>query len=154
MRSEPPLCHAAERISASEASAKDDGVDLDALAAEIEGPSKEPKGKKKKKGVKKEDYDEEEVLKELEELSLEAHGGRAKTEEAEVAPPPAPQAPPPAPQAPPPAPPSDSDDGNISRFKTKKQTVEPKKEPEAPPPQEAAPIAAAEEQDEAEPMGE
>ncbi|KAK1876261.1 Eukaryotic translation initiation factor 5B [Dissostichus eleginoides] len=63
-----------------EDSAKDDGVDLDALAAEIEGAgaSKEPKGKKKKKGVKKEDYDEEEILKELEELSLETHGGKAK----------------------------------------------------------------------------
>lgn len=40
-------------------SAKDDGIDLDALAAEIEGAgaSKEPKGKKKKKGAKKDDYE-------------------------------------------------------------------------------------------------
>lgn len=40
-------------------SAKDDGIDIDALAAEIEGAgaSKEPKGKKKKKGAKKDDYE-------------------------------------------------------------------------------------------------
>lgn len=38
-------------------SAKDD--DIDALAAEIEGAgaSKEPKGKKKKKGAKKDDFE-------------------------------------------------------------------------------------------------
>lgn len=40
-------------------SAKDDGIDIDALAAEIEGAgaSKEPKGKKKKKGAKKDDFE-------------------------------------------------------------------------------------------------
>lgn len=40
-------------------SAKDDGVDIDALAAEIEGAgaSKEPKGKKKKKGAKKDEFE-------------------------------------------------------------------------------------------------
>ncbi|XP_054479635.1 eukaryotic translation initiation factor 5B [Anoplopoma fimbria] len=79
-----------------EDSAKDD-VDLDALAAEIEGAgaSKEPKGKKKKKGAKKEDYDEDEILKELEELSLETHGGKGKkadaAEEAEIVEPPKPE---------------------------------------------------------------
>lgn len=43
----------------SPCSAKDDGIDIDALAAEIEGAgaSKEPKGKKKKKGAKKDDYE-------------------------------------------------------------------------------------------------
>ncbi|XP_031734432.1 eukaryotic translation initiation factor 5B-like [Anarrhichthys ocellatus] len=63
-----------------EDSAKDDGVDIDALAAEIEGAGalKEVKGKKKKKGAKKEDYDEDDILKELEELSLETRGGKAK----------------------------------------------------------------------------
>lgn len=40
-------------------SAKDDGVDIDALAAEIEGAgaSKEQKGKKKKKGAKRDDFE-------------------------------------------------------------------------------------------------
>lgn len=40
-------------------SAKDDGVDIDALAAEIEGAgaAKESKGKKKKKGPKKDDFE-------------------------------------------------------------------------------------------------
>ncbi|KAM9767062.1 eukaryotic translation initiation factor 5B isoform 2-T2 [Menidia menidia] len=63
-----------------EDSAKDDGVDIDALAAEIEGAgaSKEQKGKKKKKGAKKEEFDEDDILKELEELSLETQGGKAK----------------------------------------------------------------------------
>ncbi|XP_075904660.1 eukaryotic translation initiation factor 5B [Nelusetta ayraudi] len=63
-----------------EDSAKDDGIDIDALAAEIEGAgaSKEPKGKKKKKGAKKDDYDEDDILKELEELSLENQGGKGK----------------------------------------------------------------------------
>ncbi|KAM6958625.1 eukaryotic translation initiation factor 5B [Tautogolabrus adspersus] len=67
-----------------EDSAKDDGIDIDALAAEIEGAgaSKEPKGKKKKKGAKKDDYDEEDILKELEELSLETQGGKAKKTDA------------------------------------------------------------------------
>uniref|UniRef100_A0A3B5K2T4 Eukaryotic translation initiation factor 5B n=1 Tax=Takifugu rubripes TaxID=31033 RepID=A0A3B5K2T4_TAKRU len=63
-----------------ECNAKDDGVDIDALAAEIEGAgaSKEIKGKKKKKGAKKDDFDEDDILKELEELSLEARGGKGK----------------------------------------------------------------------------
>ncbi|XP_071335760.1 eukaryotic translation initiation factor 5B isoform X1 [Trachinotus anak] len=80
-----------------EDSAKDDGIDIDALAAEIEGAgaSKEPKGKKKKKGAKKDDFDEDDILKELEELSLEAQGGKAKkadtTEEVESVEPPKPE---------------------------------------------------------------
>ncbi|KAM7365823.1 hypothetical protein PAMP_016725 [Pampus punctatissimus] len=67
-----------------EDSAKDDGIDIDALAAEIEGAgaSKEPKGKKKKKGAKKDDFDEDDILKELEELSLETQGGKAKKTDA------------------------------------------------------------------------
>ncbi|XP_018516837.1 eukaryotic translation initiation factor 5B [Lates calcarifer] len=78
-----------------EDSAKDDGIDIDALAAEIEGAgaSKEPKGKKvKKKGGKKDDFDEDDILKELEELSLETQGGKGKktdtTEEVEIVEPP------------------------------------------------------------------
>ncbi|XP_077199626.1 eukaryotic translation initiation factor 5B isoform X2 [Paroedura picta] len=69
----------------SEDSAKDD-IDVDALAAEIEGAgaAKEqepPKSKgKKKKEKKKQEYDEDDILKELEELSLEAHGGKAEKE--------------------------------------------------------------------------
>ncbi|XP_030264994.1 eukaryotic translation initiation factor 5B [Sparus aurata] len=80
-----------------EDSAKDDGIDIDALAAEIEGAgaSKEPKGKKKKKGAKKDEFDEEDILKELEELSLEAQGGKGKksdtTEEVEIVEPPKPE---------------------------------------------------------------
>ncbi|XP_073318748.1 eukaryotic translation initiation factor 5B isoform X2 [Pagrus major] len=80
-----------------EDSAKDDGIDIDALAAEIEGAgaSKEPKGKKKKKGAKKDDFDEEDILKELEELSLETQGGKGKksdaTEEVESVEPPKPE---------------------------------------------------------------
>lgn len=80
-----------------EDSAKDDGVDIDALAAEIEGAgaSKEQKGKKKKKGAKRDDFDEDDILKELEELSLEAQGGKAKktdaAEEAEAPEPPKPE---------------------------------------------------------------
>ncbi|XP_058474603.1 eukaryotic translation initiation factor 5B [Solea solea] len=71
-----------------EDSAKGDDIDIDALAAEIEGAgaSKEPKGKKnKKKGAKKDDFDEDDILKELEELTLETHGGKKLdvTEEAE-----------------------------------------------------------------------
>ncbi|XP_060754859.1 eukaryotic translation initiation factor 5B [Neoarius graeffei] len=62
--------------------AKDDGVDIDALAAEIEGAGaakEQSKSKgKKKKGGKKEDFDEDDILKELEELSLEAQGGKPK----------------------------------------------------------------------------
>ncbi|XP_041834672.1 eukaryotic translation initiation factor 5B isoform X1 [Melanotaenia boesemani] len=78
-----------------EDSAKDDGVDIDALAAEIEGAgaSKEQKGKKKKKGAKKDDFDEDDILKELEELSMETQGGKKKdsTEEVEMAEPPKPE---------------------------------------------------------------
>ncbi|XP_043965461.1 eukaryotic translation initiation factor 5B isoform X1 [Gambusia affinis] len=80
-----------------EDSAKDDGVDIDALAAEIEGAgaSKEQKGKKKKKAAKREDFDEDDILKELEELSLEAQGGKAKkaetTEEVDAPEPPRPE---------------------------------------------------------------
>ncbi|KAG7315868.1 hypothetical protein KOW79_020734 [Hemibagrus wyckioides] len=60
--------------------AKDD-VDIDALAAEIEGAGaakEQSKGKGKKKKGKKDDFDEDDILKELEELSLETHGGKAK----------------------------------------------------------------------------
>ncbi|KAF6734915.1 Eukaryotic translation initiation factor 5B [Oryzias melastigma] len=132
---------------AGEDSAKDDGVDIDALAAEIEGAgaAKEQKGKKKKKAAKKDDFDEDDILKELEELSLETHGGKKTdaTEEVEVEPP--------RPEkkktrkgkkgggspedeeadeaneekneedkkAPPTAPPDDSDDDSSSRLKTK-----------------------------------
>ncbi|KAM8904894.1 eukaryotic translation initiation factor 5B [Spinachia spinachia] len=77
-----------------EDSNKEDAVDIDALAAEIEGAgaSKEPKGKKKKKGVKKDNYDEDDILKELEELSLETRGGRAKeADEVESVEPPKPE---------------------------------------------------------------
>uniref|UniRef100_A0A8B9QRQ2 Eukaryotic translation initiation factor 5B n=1 Tax=Anas platyrhynchos TaxID=8839 RepID=A0A8B9QRQ2_ANAPL len=66
-------------------SAKDD-IDIDALAAEIEGAGaakeQEPqksKGKKKKE-KKKQDFDEDDILKELEELSIEAQGGKADRE--------------------------------------------------------------------------
>ncbi|XP_063314902.1 eukaryotic translation initiation factor 5B isoform X2 [Pelobates fuscus] len=64
-----------------EDSTKDD-VDLDALAAEIEGAgaSKDQKAKgKKKTAKKKQDFDEDDILKELEELSLETHGGKGET---------------------------------------------------------------------------
>ncbi|XP_067419653.1 eukaryotic translation initiation factor 5B [Emydura macquarii macquarii] len=71
----------------SEDSAKDD-IDLDALAAEIEGAGaakeQEPqksKGKKKKE-KKKPEFDEDDILKELEELSVEAQGGKADREPA------------------------------------------------------------------------
>ncbi|XP_070711766.1 eukaryotic translation initiation factor 5B [Pempheris klunzingeri] len=80
-----------------EDSAKDDGIDIDALAAEIEGAgaSKESKGKKKKKGAKKDEFDEDDILKELEELSLETQGGKGKksdtTEEVESVEPPKPE---------------------------------------------------------------
>ncbi|KAJ8003816.1 hypothetical protein DPEC_G00152330 [Dallia pectoralis] len=78
-----------------EDSAKDDGIDLDKLAAEIEGAgaSKEQgKGKAKKKKEKKEDFDEDDILKELEELSLETTGAKGikKADEPESAPEPAP----------------------------------------------------------------
>ncbi|KAK2544566.1 Eif5b [Columba livia] len=69
----------------SEDSAKDD-IDIDALAAEIEGAGaakeQEPqksKGKKKK-DKKKQDFDEDDILKELEELSIEAQGGKVDRE--------------------------------------------------------------------------
>uniref|UniRef100_A0A8D0GY55 Eukaryotic translation initiation factor 5B n=1 Tax=Sphenodon punctatus TaxID=8508 RepID=A0A8D0GY55_SPHPU len=65
-----------------------DDIDLDALAAEIEGAGaakeQEPqkaKGKKKKE-KKKPEFDEEDILKELEELSLETQGGKANKEPA------------------------------------------------------------------------
>ncbi|KAI1241703.1 hypothetical protein IHE44_0005191 [Lamprotornis superbus] len=67
-------------------SAKDD-IDIDALAAEIEGAGaakdQEPqkaKGKKKKE-KKKQDFDEDDILKELEELSIEAQGGKVDREQ-------------------------------------------------------------------------
>ncbi|NWJ03463.1 IF2P factor, partial [Crypturellus undulatus] len=66
-------------------SAKDD-IDIDALAAEIEGAgaAKEPEPQKskgkKKKDKKKQDFDEDDILKELEELSLETQGGKADKE--------------------------------------------------------------------------
>uniref|UniRef100_U3JMS9 Uncharacterized protein n=1 Tax=Ficedula albicollis TaxID=59894 RepID=U3JMS9_FICAL len=66
--------------------AKDD-IDIDALAAEIEGAGaakdQEPqkaKGKKKKE-KKKQDFDEDDILKELEELSIEAQGGKVDREQ-------------------------------------------------------------------------
>ncbi|KAG9339444.1 hypothetical protein JZ751_023581 [Albula glossodonta] len=69
-----------------EDSSKDDGIDIDALAAEIEGAgaSKEQaKGRgKKKKGGKKEEFDEDDILKELEELSLETQGAKPNKEQA------------------------------------------------------------------------
>uniref|UniRef100_A0A5F5PU41 Eukaryotic translation initiation factor 5B n=1 Tax=Equus caballus TaxID=9796 RepID=A0A5F5PU41_HORSE len=75
----------------SEDSAKDD-ADLDALAAEIEGAGaakeQEPqksKGKKKKE-KKRQDFDEDDILKELEELSWEAQGIKADREAAAVKP--------------------------------------------------------------------
>ncbi|KAE8625574.1 hypothetical protein XENTR_v10006323 [Xenopus tropicalis] len=65
----------------SDESAKDD-VDVDALAAEIEGAgaAKDQKAKGKKKKGKKQDFNEEDILKELEELSLEAQGGKGDKE--------------------------------------------------------------------------
>ncbi|XP_015417292.1 PREDICTED: eukaryotic translation initiation factor 5B [Myotis davidii] len=75
----------------SEDSAKDD-IDLDALAAEIEGAGaakeQEPqksKGKKKKE-KKRQDFDEDDILKELEELSWEAQGIKADRETAATKP--------------------------------------------------------------------
>ncbi|XP_026091674.1 eukaryotic translation initiation factor 5B-like [Carassius auratus] len=64
--------------------AKDDGVDIDALAAEIEGAGagkEQSKSKSKKKKEKKDDFDEDEIQKELEALSLENQGGKFKEEE-------------------------------------------------------------------------
>ncbi|KAJ8410010.1 hypothetical protein AAFF_G00210510 [Aldrovandia affinis] len=69
-----------------EDSSKDDGIDIDALAAEIEGagaPKEQAKGRgKKKKGGKKEEYDEDDILKELEELSVENQGAKSNKEPA------------------------------------------------------------------------
>ncbi|XP_064167037.1 eukaryotic translation initiation factor 5B isoform X2 [Anguilla rostrata] len=69
-----------------EDSSKDDGIDIDALAAEIEGagaPKEQAKGRaKKKKGGKKEEFDEEDILKELEELSIDADGAKPSKEPA------------------------------------------------------------------------
>ncbi|XP_075708745.1 eukaryotic translation initiation factor 5B [Rhinoderma darwinii] len=68
-----------------EESGKDD-ADLDALAAEIEGAgaSKEQKGKaKKKKDKKKQDFDEDDILKELDELSLENFGEKSNKDSAQ-----------------------------------------------------------------------
>ncbi|XP_066433204.1 eukaryotic translation initiation factor 5B isoform X1 [Eleutherodactylus coqui] len=72
----------------AEESGKDD-VDLDALAAEIEGAgaSKEPKGKAKKKTAKKrQDFDPDDILRELEELSLENQGGKSNKDSAQKKP--------------------------------------------------------------------
>ncbi|TRY92661.1 hypothetical protein DNTS_007706 [Danionella cerebrum] len=61
---------------------KDDGVDIDALAAEIEGAGKEQsKSKSKKKKGKKEDFDEDDIQKELEALSIENQGAKGKEAE-------------------------------------------------------------------------
>ncbi|XP_044289716.1 eukaryotic translation initiation factor 5B isoform X3 [Varanus komodoensis] len=75
--------------SKGEESTRDD-IDLDALAAEIEGAGaakeQEPqksKGKKKKE-KRKQEYDEEDILKELQELSIEAHGGEVEREPAAI----------------------------------------------------------------------
>ncbi|KAG5833233.1 hypothetical protein ANANG_G00273750 [Anguilla anguilla] len=69
-----------------EDSSKDDGIDIDALAAEIEGagaPKEQAKGRaKKKKGGKKEEFDEEDILKELEELSIDTDGAKPSKEPA------------------------------------------------------------------------
>ncbi|XP_067297173.1 eukaryotic translation initiation factor 5B [Pseudorasbora parva] len=68
--------------------AKDDGVDIDALAAEIEGAGagkEQNKSKsKKKKANKKDDYDEDEIQKELERLSLENQAGKPEKETAKT----------------------------------------------------------------------
>uniref|UniRef100_A0A672P7E1 Eukaryotic translation initiation factor 5B n=1 Tax=Sinocyclocheilus grahami TaxID=75366 RepID=A0A672P7E1_SINGR len=64
--------------------AKDDGVDIDALAAEIEGAGagkEQSKSKSKKKKEKKDDFDEDDIQKELEVLSLENQGEKCKEAE-------------------------------------------------------------------------
>ncbi|XP_016381138.1 eukaryotic translation initiation factor 5B [Sinocyclocheilus rhinocerous] len=64
--------------------AKDDGVDIDALAAEIEGAGagkEQSKSKSKKKKEKKDDFDEDDIQKELEVLSLENQGEKFKEAE-------------------------------------------------------------------------
>ncbi|XP_051560430.1 eukaryotic translation initiation factor 5B-like isoform X2 [Myxocyprinus asiaticus] len=61
--------------------AKDDGVDIDALAAEIEGAGtakEQSKAKSKKKKGKKDDFDEDDILKELEELTIENQEVKSK----------------------------------------------------------------------------
>uniref|UniRef100_A0A8C5UIZ4 Eukaryotic translation initiation factor 5B n=1 Tax=Malurus cyaneus samueli TaxID=2593467 RepID=A0A8C5UIZ4_9PASS len=75
-----------DKILGLVANGKDD-IDIDALAAEIEGAGaakdQEPqksKGKKKKE-KKKQDFDEDDILKELEELSIEAQGGKIDREQ-------------------------------------------------------------------------
>uniref|UniRef100_A0A2K5SJB9 Uncharacterized protein n=1 Tax=Cebus imitator TaxID=2715852 RepID=A0A2K5SJB9_CEBIM len=65
----------------SEDRAKDD-IDLVALAAEIAGAAKEQEPQKEKK----QDFDEDDILKELEELSLEAQGIKADRETIAVKP--------------------------------------------------------------------
>ncbi|XP_066563025.1 eukaryotic translation initiation factor 5B isoform X2 [Amia ocellicauda] len=62
-----------------------DDIDIDALAAEIEGAgaakeqdSSKAKGKKKKGGKKNQEFDEDDILKELEELTLENRGAASK----------------------------------------------------------------------------
>ncbi|XP_041055129.1 eukaryotic translation initiation factor 5B isoform X1 [Carcharodon carcharias] len=63
----------------SEDNAKDD-IDIDALAAEIEGAgAPKPKAVSKKK---KKDFEEDDILKEIEELSLEIHGTKDHKESA------------------------------------------------------------------------
>ncbi|KAK0140109.1 Eukaryotic translation initiation factor 5B [Merluccius polli] len=55
--------------------------DIDALAAEIEGAGsnkEQGKSKKKSKAAKKDNFDEEDILKELEELSLETLGDKVR----------------------------------------------------------------------------
>ncbi|XP_056594255.1 eukaryotic translation initiation factor 5B [Triplophysa dalaica] len=61
----------------------DDGAkdEIDALAAEIEGAGaakEQSKAKSKKKKGKRDDFDEDDILKELEELSLQNPGGKSK----------------------------------------------------------------------------
>ncbi|KAM4684060.1 eukaryotic translation initiation factor 5B isoform 6-T6 [Amazona ochrocephala] len=75
-----------EKIMYAEKMCAKDDIDIDALAAEIEGAGaakeQEPqksKGKKKKE-KKKQDFDEDDILKELEELSIEAQGGKVDRE--------------------------------------------------------------------------
>ncbi|XP_012675200.3 LOW QUALITY PROTEIN: eukaryotic translation initiation factor 5B [Clupea harengus] len=63
---------------------KGEDSDIDALTAEIEGAGAakdQGKGKgKKKKGKQKDEFDEDEILKEIEELTLESGGGKANKE--------------------------------------------------------------------------
>ncbi|KAJ8372391.1 hypothetical protein AAFF_G00289660 [Aldrovandia affinis] len=63
---------------------KDDGIDIDTLAAEIEAagaPKAQATGRgKKKKSGKKEEFDEDDILNELEELSIESQGAKSNKE--------------------------------------------------------------------------